>query len=132
MANEARVLVVEDNPKNMTLLRDVLGYEGYVVLEAKTAEEGIELAREQRPGVILLDIQLPGGMDGIEAVKVLKHDERTNAIPVVAVTAFAMKDDRQRVLDAGFDGYLEKPVDLQVLRKEVRRFLLLTGVTDDG
>ena len=131
MASEARVLVVEDNPKNMTLLRDVLGHEGYVVLEAKTAEQGLELARKQQPAVILLDIQLPGGMDGFEAVKLLKHDERTSSIPVVAVTAFAMKDDRQRVLDAGFDGYLEKPVGLHALRQEVRRFLFLPEVTED-
>lgn len=131
MASEARVLVVEDNSKNMTLLRDVLGHEGYVVLEARTAEQGLELAREQQPAVILLDIQLPGGMDGLEAVKLLKHDARTSAIPVVAVTAFAMKDDRQRVLDAGFDGYLEKPISLQALRQEVRRFLSLPKVTDD-
>ena len=131
MAKEPRVLVVEDNPKNMTLLRDVLGHEGYFVLEAKTAEQGLELAREQQPGVILLDIQLPGGMDGLEAVKLLKHDERTSSIPVVAVTAFAMKDDRQRVLDAGFDGYLEKPVSLHALRQEVRRFFFLPEVTED-
>jgi two-component system cell cycle response regulator DivK len=122
MAVPRPVLVVEDNPKNMTLLRDVLGHEGYVVLEANTAEHGLELAQEHCPAVILLDIQLPGGMDGLEAVKALKHDERTCEIPVVAVTAFAMKDDRQRALDAGFDGYLEKPISLQALREEVRRF----------
>jgi two-component system cell cycle response regulator DivK len=120
--NPPQVLVVEDNPKNMTLIRDVLGHEGYVVLEASTAEHGVELARDRQPAVILLDIQLPGGMDGLEAVKVLKHDECTGAIPVVAVTAFAMKDDRQRAIDAGFDGYLEKPLSLKLLREEVRRF----------
>jgi two-component system cell cycle response regulator DivK len=116
------VLVVEDNPKNMRLIRDVLGHEGYVVLDASTAERGVELARDNQPAVILLDIQLPGGMDGLEAVKALKHDELTGAIPVVAVTAFAMKDDRQRAIDAGFDGYLEKPLSLKLLREEVRRF----------
>lgn len=124
MSSQPSVLIVEDNPMNMTLARDVLSYEGYVVLEATTAEQGLELARLQQPAVILLDIQLLEGMDGLEAVKLLKHDERTSAIPVVAVTAFAMKDDRQRALDAGFDGYLKKPYSLQDLRDEVRRFVL--------
>jgi two-component system cell cycle response regulator DivK len=122
MVRQGPILVVEDNPKNMTLLRDVLGHEGYEILEASTAEVGLEMARERPPALILLDIQLPGGMDGFEAVKLLKHDELTADVPVVAVTAFAMKDDRQRAIDAGFDGYLEKPISLQALREEVRRF----------
>jgi two-component system cell cycle response regulator DivK len=124
MSDQPSVLVVEDNALNMTLARDILEYEGYVVLEATTAQRGLELARECHPGVILLDIQLPGGMDGLEAVKELKHDERTGSIPVVAVTDFAMEDDRQHAFDAGFDGYLEKPYRPQALRDEVRRFVL--------
>jgi two-component system cell cycle response regulator DivK len=127
MTDQCSVLVVEDNSKNMTLARDVLSHDGYVVIEATSAERGLELAREQQPSLILLDIQLPDGMDGMEAVKVLKHDQRTAAIPVVAVTAFAMKDDRQRALDAGFDGYLEKPYRVQALRDEVQRFLSPKG-----
>jgi two-component system cell cycle response regulator DivK len=122
MVRQGPILVVEDNPKNMTLLRDVLVHEGYEILEANTAEMGLEMARERPPAMILLDIQLPGGMDGLEAVKLLKHDELTADVPVVAVTAFAMKDDRQRAIDAGFDGYLEKPISLQALREEVRLF----------
>src|ERR1700730_17785125 len=117
--SEGLILVVEDNAKNLKLVRDVLCYCGYDVIEAGTAEDGIKLAEEQRPGLVLMDIQLPG-MDGLEAVKVLKRGERTASVPVVAVTAFAMKDDRQRALDAGFDGYIEKPISVQALRAEVR------------
>ena len=128
--DDRRVLVVEDNPTNMKLVRDVLTYEGYTVIEGTTAEEGIALAHEHLPRVILLDIQLPGEMDGLDAVKRLKHDERTMAIPVVAVTAFAMTHDKQRALDAGFDGYLEKPISIDALREVVR--LLVDRRSDDG
>jgi two-component system, cell cycle response regulator DivK len=127
---QGRVVVVEDNPTNMRLVRDVLTFEGYTVIEATTAEEGIELAQEHLPHVILLDIQLPGEMDGLDAVKRLKHDGRTMAIPVVAVTAFAMTNDKQRALDAGFDGYLEKPISIDALREVVR--LLVDRRSDDG
>ena len=129
--DDRRVLVVEDNPTNMKLVRDVLTYEGYTVIEGTTAEAGIALAHEHLPQVILLDIQLPGGMDGLEAVKVLKHDDKTESIPVVAVTAFAMEDDRERALVAGFDGYLEKPVNIDALRAEVMRFVPLGEVKND-
>jgi len=88
------------------------------------------LAHEHLPQVILLDIQLPGQMDGLDAVKRLKHDERTMAIPVVAVTALAMTQDKQRALDAGFDGYLEKPISIDALREVVR--LLVDRRSDDG
>jgi two-component system cell cycle response regulator DivK len=120
--SDGLILVIEDNAKNLKLVRDVLCQAGYDVIEAGTAEDGIRLAEEQRPGLVLMDIQLPG-MDGMEAVKVLKRGERTASVPVVAVTAFAMKDDRERALDAGFDGYLEKPISVQALRAEVRSFL---------
>jgi len=128
--DDRRVLVVEDNPTNMKLVRYVLTYEGYTVIEGTTAEAGIALAHEHLPQVILLDIQLPGEMDGLDAVKRLKHDERTMAIPVVAVTAFAMTHDKQRALDAGFDGYLEKPISIDALREVVR--LLVDRRSDDG
>ena len=128
--DDRRVLVVEDNPTNMKLVRDVLTYEGYTVIEGTTAEAGIALAHEHLPQVILLDIQLPGEMDGLDAVKRLKHDERTMAIPVVAVTEFAMTHDKQRALDAGFDGYLEKPISIDALREVVR--LLVDRRSDDG
>ncbi len=120
--SEGLILVIEDNAKNLKLVRDVLSYAGYDVIETGTAEEGIKLAEERRPGLVLMDIQLPG-MDGMEAVRLLKGSERTASVPVVAVTAFAMKDDRRRALDAGFDGYLEKPISLQALRDMVRDFL---------
>ena len=126
---EGLILVIEDNAKNLKLVRDVLRHDGYNVIEAGTAEDGIKLAIERRPGLVLMDIQLPG-MDGVEAVKMLKHNERTASVPVVAVTAFAMKDDRKRALDAGFDGYLEKPISLQALRAEVRSFLAPAKAVD--
>jgi two-component system, cell cycle response regulator DivK len=123
---EGLILLVEDNPKNMKLLRDVLSHDGYAVVEAVTAEDAIALARELDVKLVLMDIQLPG-MDGLEAVKLLKHHDQTAAIPVVAVTAFAMKDDRQRALDTGFDEYLEKPISIQALRETVRTFIIPGG-----
>jgi two-component system, cell cycle response regulator DivK len=127
--SEGLILVIEDNAKNLKLVRDVLCHSGYDVIEAGTAEDGIKLAEEQRPGLVLMDIQLPG-MDGLEAVKVLKARASTASVPVVAVTAFAMKDDRQRALDAGFDGYIEKPISVQALRAEVRTFLAPARAVD--
>jgi two-component system, cell cycle response regulator DivK len=123
---EGLILLVEDNSKNMKLLRDVLSHDGYAVVEAVTAEDAIALARELEVELVLMDIQLPG-MDGFEAVKLLKHNDQTAAIPVVAVTAFAMKDDRQKALDAGFDEYLEKPISVQGLRQTVRKFIVPGG-----
>jgi two-component system cell cycle response regulator DivK len=95
----------------MKLIRDVLGVKGYVTLEAASAEDGVELAREHRPALVLMDVQLPG-MDGVSAVAALRDDERTRAIPVLALTAQAMRGDRERFLGAGFDGYLAKPIDV--------------------
>ena len=116
------ILVIEDNPKNLKLVRDVLSYAGYEVIEAGTAEAGIELAAEWQPNLVLMDIQLPG-MDGMEAVQVLKGCERTGSIPVVALTAFAMSDDRERALAAGFDSYVAKPVSPGVLRAVADQYL---------
>ncbi len=118
MAGE-QILVVEDNEKNMKLFRDVLHATGYVVLEATSAEEAIELAAVRLPALVLMDVQLPG-MTGLEALAVLRGDERTAAIRVLAVTAQAMRGDRERFLDAGFDGYLSKPVDVLELIELVR------------
>jgi two-component system cell cycle response regulator DivK len=103
------ILVVEDNERNLKLLRDVLEYAGYDVRVARTAEDGITLAVKEPPDLVLMDLQLPG-MDGMEALRQLRENPRTADIPVVAVTAQAMKQDRERALDAGFDGYLEKPI----------------------
>jgi len=120
MAGEL-ILIVDDNEKNMKLARDVLGFAGFRILEAANAEEAIALAQEQVPDVILMDIRLPG-MDGTTAVGHLKGETRTAAIPVVALTSFAMKGDRERFLAAGFDGYLEKPISVREFPDQVRRF----------
>lgn len=104
-----RVLVVEDNAANLRLVNDILKRAGYEVLTASEAQEGIDLAVAQRPDLILMDIQLPG-MDGLAATGILKADERTADIPIVALTAHAMRGDEQRILDAGCDRYVSKPI----------------------
>ena len=111
MAGEL-ILIVEDNEKNRKLVRDVLQFKGYRTLEAESGELGVALARESRPALILMDIQLPG-MSGIEALGHLRADPTTRDIPIVAVTASAMMQDRQRILAAGFDGYQSKPIDVK-------------------
>ena len=116
------ILVVEDNERNLKLLRDVLEYAGYDVRVARTAEEGITLAVSDPPHLVLMDIQLPG-VDGVEALGRLRESPRTADIPVVAVTAQAMKQDRERALRAGFDGYVEKPISVRAFPDQVRRFL---------
>jgi CheY-like chemotaxis protein len=113
------ILIVEDNEKNLKLVRDLLQVKGYRTLEAGTAEQGIALARGHTPRLILMDIQLPG-MDGVTALGQLKADPGTAQIPVVALTAFAMPDDRQRFHAAGFDGYLVKPINIRELLEVVR------------
>ena len=125
MSPAAAVLIVEDNPRNLKLVRDVLAYAGYRTLEAETAGAGLELARVEHPGLVLMDVQLPD-MDGVEALGRLRADPATADIPVVAVTAFAMKEDRERILAAGFDGYLEKPVDVRALPGRVAAMLAPT------
>jgi two-component system cell cycle response regulator DivK len=115
-----QILVVEDNPRNMRLLRDVLQATGYGTLEASTGREALALATGHGPALALLDIRLPD-MDGVEALRLLRMDERTTSIPVVAVTAQAMKGDRERFLAAGFDGYLSKPIDVDDLLAVVER-----------
>jgi two-component system, cell cycle response regulator DivK len=114
-----RVLIVEDNEKNMKLVRDVLQATGYSTLEATTGEEAIELSLSQAPALVLMDVQLPG-IDGVEALERLRQNERTASIPVLALTAQAMSGDRERFLEAGFDGYLAKPVDVGALIEAVR------------
>ena len=114
-----RVLIVEDNDKNMKLVRDVLQATGYSTLEATTGEEAIELSLSQAPALVLMDVQLPG-IDGVEALERLRQNERTASIPVLALTAQAMSGDRERFLEAGFDGYLAKPVNVGELIDAVR------------
>jgi CheY-like chemotaxis protein len=118
------VLIVEDNERNSKLVRDVLGHAGFSTLEARSAETGIELARLQKPDIVLMDINLPG-MTGFEALAALRADALTASIPVLAVTAYAMKDDRARILAAGFDGYLEKPLDVRALPGQVEALIRL-------
>jgi two-component system cell cycle response regulator DivK len=108
----AKVLVVEDNPTNMTLAVFLLESVGHTVLRASDAEVGLRLAREEHPALILMDIQLPG-MDGLEATQVLKREESTRTIPVIALTALAMKGDEERIRAAGCDGYIAKPMRYQ-------------------
>lgn len=105
----ATVLVVEDNPANMTLATFLLKSAGYAVLSATDAEAGLALARREQPDLVLMDIQLPG-MDGLQACAILKKDEGTRDIPVIALTALAMKGDEERIRAAGCDGYIAKPL----------------------
>ncbi|HET7343255.1 MAG TPA: response regulator [Methylomirabilota bacterium] len=121
MANE-RILIVEDNDKNRKLARDVLVHQGYEVLEAESGEDGLRLAGERRPALILMDIHLPG-IDGIETLRRLRADEATRAIPVIAVTASAMTHDRQKIMAAGFDGYQSKPISVRPFLAAVREAL---------
>lgn len=123
MSNEL-ILIIEDNEKNRKLVRDVLQVKGYQTVESETAEEGLKLAAEKSPGLILMDIQLPG-MDGITAMKQLKADPQTKNIPVIAVTASAMTHNRQTMLAEGFDGYQTKPITLKDFLGEVQRVLEL-------
>lgn len=116
------VLVIEDNPINMELVVDVLEAAGYTVLQATSAEDGLRLAETHLPGLILLDISLPG-MDGLAATRALKRNPATARIPLVALTAHVMQGDRERVQEAGCDGYLMKPIDIASFREDVARYL---------
>jgi two-component system, cell cycle response regulator DivK len=117
-----RILIVEDNALNLELATEVLGAHGYTVLQARTAEEGLQLARSDRPDLILLDVRLPG-MDGLAAVRALKQDARTSAIPAVAMAAQAMTGDEAEARLAGFDAYVTKPIDTRTLPRLVTRLL---------
>ena len=121
MAGEL-ILVVEDNEKNRKLVRDVLTFKGYTILEAETGEDGVRLAKERQPRLVLMDIQLPG-ISGIEALRQLRADDTTRAIPVVAVTASAMDRDRQTIMAAGFDGYQSKPLNVKEFMAAVEAIL---------
>jgi len=115
-----QILLVEDNAKNMTLLRDVLRASGYRTLEATTGRQALQLATEHGPALVLMDVRLPD-MDGVEALRLLRMDQRTASIPVLAVTAQAMKGDSELFKEAGFDGYLSKPVDIDELLTTVEQ-----------
>jgi two-component system, cell cycle response regulator DivK len=121
MASEL-ILIIEDNEKNRKLVRDVLQVKGYKTIESETAEEGLKLAIEKAPDLILMDIQLPG-IDGITALKQLKTDPQTRSIPVIAITASAMTYNRVTMAAEGFDGYQSKPISVKDFLEEVRRVL---------
>jgi len=116
------ILIVEDDPKNLTLFRDLLQVSGYKTIEAIDGKQGIELAKASKPDLILMDIQMPE-MDGLEATRILKADATTSNIPVIALTAYAMEGDKERILGAGCDGYLAKPIDIKEFLKEVAEYL---------
>ena len=116
------ILIIEDNEKNLKLVRDVLRVKGYATIEATNAEDGIALANEHKPDLILMDIQLPG-MNGIDALRVLRADSATAGIPAIAVTASVMQQDRNLITDAGFDGYVGKPINLKEFLDAVRTTL---------
>ena len=116
------VLIIEDNEKNLKLVRDILQVKGYSTLEAMTAEDGIRLATERMPDLVLMDIQLPG-MNGIDALRVLRSNAATAKIPVIAVTASVMQQDRKLITDAGFDAYVGKPISLKEFVEAVRHAL---------
>lgn len=125
MANEL-ILIVEDDPNSRKLVRDVLQVKGYQTIESENAEEGIRLAKERQPALILMDIQLPG-ISGIEALKILRADPQSQSIPVIAVTASVMNQQQSLITDAGFDGFEGKPVSVAALLKKVRNLLDRAG-----
>jgi len=121
VANEL-ILIVEDNEKNLKLARDVLRFHGFRTIEATDGESAITMAAEQLPALVLMDIQLPG-IDGIAAMKRIRADERTKHIPTVALTASVMTGDRERFNEAGFDGFIAKPIDVKTFPATVRTYL---------
>ena len=119
---QRRILVVEDNPLNLKLVRDVLQVAGYDVIEARSGEDGLLAAKQNPPDLVLMDLQLPG-IDGTETMRRMRQDSLGPDVPVVAVTAFAMAQDRERASLAGFDGYVEKPISVRALPGQVEAFL---------
>jgi len=126
MANEL-ILIVEDHEKNRKLVRDVLKFKGYEVIEAETGEEGVRLALERRPSLVLMDIRLPG-IDGVEALRRIRADVATRAIPIMAITASVMTEDRQKIMDAGFDAYQSKPLNVKHFVAAVEQLLERTRI----
>jgi two-component system cell cycle response regulator DivK len=122
MTRPPLILVVEDNPRNLKLVRDVLDHVGYRTLVAEDGEQGVQLAGAHRPDLTLMDVQLPG-IDGVEALSRLRADPATARLRVAALTASVMKEDRDRLLAAGFDGYLEKPLDVRAFPAQVAALL---------
>jgi two-component system, cell cycle response regulator DivK len=116
------ILIVEDNEKNMKLVRDVLQFKGYETIEAVNGTDGVRLAKERKPDLVLMDIQLPD-IDGITALGQIRADPVTQKIPVVAVSASVMPDDQQRIVASGFDAYVTKPINVKSFVETVERFV---------
>jgi two-component system, cell cycle response regulator DivK len=123
------VLIVEDNEKNLELVQDILEFRGFRTLAASNGHEAVELARIHQPDLVLMDVQLPE-LDGVSALRQLRSEASTRAIPVVALTAFAMTDDQGRLLEAGFDGYLAKPIDVRTLPDTVLGYCCKTTTSE--
>lgn len=119
---DKNVMVVEDNEKNRKLMRVVLKSKGYAVIEAATGEEALNLLKNQKPDIILMDIQLPG-IDGLTLIKQIKADAMTKEIPIIAVTAYAMKGDEQKILETGCDAYVSKPINTQELPLIIEKYI---------
>ena len=119
---EQVILIVEDEPRNLKLIRDLLEVSGYMVLEAIDGRQGVEIAKAKKPDLILMDIQLPV-MEGFEATRILKADERTRDIPIMALTAYAMKGDEEKIKAAGCDGYVSKPIDTRGFLNKITEYL---------
>ena len=116
------ILIVEDDPRNLKLVRDLLQASGYNTVEATNGKQGVELAKSQKPGLILMDIQMPV-MDGLEATRLLKADSATKEIPIVALTASVMAGDEDRIRQAGCDGYISKPYGIREFLNKVKEYL---------
>jgi len=119
------ILVVDDVERNMRLFSDLLEVKGYTVIKAMNGKEGVELAEKTKPDLILMDIQMPI-MDGMEAIKILKNRESTKSIPIIALTSYAMRDDKERILSAGCNGYLAKPVVIREFLSMVAEHVIST------
>jgi two-component system cell cycle response regulator DivK len=122
MATPIRILVIEDNALNLKLVRDVLLHAGFDVIEARSGEDGVARALDCRPDMILMDLQLPG-IDGTQAMRMIKANPSGSGVPIVALTAFAMSEDRERALRSGFDGYLSKPISVRDLPRQITELL---------
>ena len=118
----SKILIVEDNEKNMKLVRDILRHNGHATLEAATGGEGVRLALTEQPDLILMDIQLPD-IDGIEVLRRIRENPTLDAVPVVAVSASVMPDDQQKIVNSGFDAFITKPINLKQFQETVQRFL---------
>ena len=118
-----QILIVEDNEKNMKLVRDILRHQGHATLEAVNGLDGVRLAEQERPDLVLMDIQLPD-IDGIEVLGRIRKDASLDAIPVLAVSASVMPDDQQKIISSGFDAFITKPINLKQFVETVQRFLL--------